>query len=146
MPNQEMEELIASKLREGFIHPGNKENNFQPTPIVLPLKGSAGMPKELADLLNGTAKLLSECIVSLIEGEGDSEIVPKGEIRSMRRAAGDKMPTMIPVYCRCDKQRTDPLITLTVTDPGNVVIDGPTLIRGLARREAKHPHAVIKNA
>jgi hypothetical protein len=35
---------------------------------------------------------------------------------------------------------------LTVTDPSAVFIDGPTVIRGLARREAKHPHGVIKNA
>src|SRR4051794_31667478 len=117
MSNPDMEELIASKLRDGFIHPGNKENNFQPTPIVLPLKGSAGMPKEMADLMDGTAKLLSECIISLIEGEGDSEIVPKAEIRSIRRAAGDLVATQMPVYCRCDTKRTDPLMVLTVTDP-----------------------------
>lgn len=146
MPNPEIEELIAQKLREGFVHPGNEANDYQPTPILLPFKNSAGMPDEYAKLLNATATNLSECIVALIEGEGGCEIVPKGEARTLRRAAGDKMPTMMKVYCRCDQKRNDPLMILSVSDPENVVIDGPTLIRGLNRREAKHPHAVIKDA
>jgi hypothetical protein len=144
MPNPDMAELIAQKLRTGLTHPGYPDKGIEPTAIPLPFVSKAGMPKEMSDLMDGTAKLLSEAIIDIEETDGDCEIVPRGEARSLRRAAGDKMPTTMLVYCRCDKKRADPLISLTVTDPDNIVIDGPTLIRGLARREAKHPHAVIK--
>lgn len=139
MSNQRIADLIAKALQEGFIHPGDPDKGIPETPILLPFKPSPGMPKEMGDLMSGTVKLLSECIVSLIETEGDSDIVPKAEVRTMRHAfnPGDAAPRM-PVYCHCDK--IIPLMVLSVRDPAHVVVDGRSLIRGLSTRGAQCPH------
>lgn len=145
MSNEAIEQMLAEKFQTGFLHPGDPENDVPPTPVVLPFKPSPGMPKEMGDLMTGTAKLLAECVVSEIETTGDCEIVPRGEMRSMRRSIGDDdAMSLMPIYCRCDTKRQRPLAVLTVIDPGNVVVDGAAFIRELSKRDPKCPHEVIK--
>lgn len=143
MANERIANLLAKGLAEGLIHPGNEATGMPARPIILPLKPSASHPKEMADLLNGTTKLLSEAIVSTIEVEGDSEIVPKSEARSMRKAVGEgpNGPFHVPVHCLCDTGRSDPLVILTMDgSDGPITVDGPSLLRSLAQRRVAHPH------
>jgi len=143
--DERIAQLISEKLRDGIIHPGYPDRDVPPKPIMLPFKKTAGMPKEMSDLMAETAKQLAEAIVDLIEGEGNSDIVPKDEVRSMRRAAGAGDPvSTVPVYCRCNRNRDDPLAILSVTDPAAIIVDGGTLIRGLAKRSPTCPHGVIE--
>lgn len=146
MPNQLIAELIARKLRDGLLHPGDPERNIAPTPIALPFR-TTGMPAEMADLINDTVKLLSEAIVHAIESEGDCEIVPRADAKSLRIAAGDKAgaPNLVPVHCRCDRDFQNPLVILTVTDPDRIVVDGRVVIANMARRSEKCPHEEIQN-
>jgi hypothetical protein len=139
-------ELIASKLRTGFIHPGDRGRGIPETPIVLPFATRAGQPKEMSDLMDGTVKLLAEAIMFTITGEGDTELVPRAEARTLRHAAGTGPggPTMVPVHCRCDRKFTEPLAVLAVTDPARIVIDGKAIIRELGKREIACPHKRIE--
>lgn len=143
-PNRRIIDLIAKGLREGFVHPGDPERDVPPTPVVLPFKAAPGQPKEMTDLLDGTVKLLSECIVSTIVNEGQTDLVPRAEAAAMRRAVGDGPdgPELVPVHCRCDTKRQNPLMILTVTDPERIVVDGGSLLRGLAKRSPRCPHDV----
>lgn len=138
--------LLTEKLQHGFVHPGDRGKGIPPTPIALPFKPTPGMPKEMGDLMIGTAKLLAECIVSTIEVDGESEIVPRTEAKAMRRAVGEgpSGPAMVPVHCRCDRKFANPLIVLTVTDPDRIVIDGRTLLRGMAGRSPQCPHGPLE--
>lgn len=146
MANEHVQRVLAEKLRDGFLHPGDPEHDVPPTPILLPFRPPKGAPKEMADLMNGTIKLLTECIVAAIEQDADCEIVPRAEAATMRRAVGmgPEGPAITPVFCRCDTKRANPLALLTVTDPdAPIVIDGPTLLRGLHRRGVDCPHEVL---
>lgn len=145
MANPEIAALIAEGLQKGFVHPGDPERDIKPTPIVLPFKPSAGMPKEMGDLLSSTAKMLGECIVELIETKGASEIVPVAEAKTMRRAVSKAPKTSFasPVYCRCDTGRSNPLVSLTILDPEAIVVDGPALIRGMHARQVECPHEPV---
>lgn len=144
MPNPELAALIANALQNGIMYPGDPERRIAPRPIMLPFKPSAGMPQEMADLMSETTRQLGEAIVHLIETTGDSEIVPKAQIRSLRHAAGAetaRQPVM-PVSCRhCDTT----LMQLTVDDPASVRIDGRALLRNLRKLDAKCPHQAVKS-
>lgn len=141
MPNRQIEELIAERLRTGIVHPGDRGRGIAPTPIALPFGAKPGMPKEMADLMDGTVKLLAEAIVHTIEKDGDCEIVPRSEVRGLRRAVGDEpIRAMLPVHCHCDTTLSEPLMVLTVIDPEHITVDGPALITGLAKRKSTCPH------
>lgn len=136
--NTELVDKIAQGLRKGFIHPGDPKRGTKPTPIMLPFGGTPGMPPEMVDLLDGTAKLLAECIVALIEQDG--EVVERDELRALRYTAADTAlnPLGTPVYCRCNK--VDPLLVLTILDPTRAVVDGPAVLRALHQRTIECPH------
>lgn len=140
---QRVAELIADRLRKGLIHPGDPDREIPPTPLKLPFGPAPGRPPEMEKLLDRTVTLLSEAIIHTIIVDGDCEITPRAEAKSLRIAAGDKAgaPNMVPIHCHCD--RVNPLAVLTVTDPDNIVVDGRTLLSQLARREAKCPHKVV---
>lgn len=143
---QDMIDLIAEKLRNGIVHPGDRGRGIPETPIVLPFTTRLGQPKEMTDLMDGTVKLLAEALIFAITGEGDSEIVPRTEARSLRHAAGTGPagPTMVPIYCRCDRKFEEPLAVIPVTDPARIVVDGRAMIRELGKREVKCPHKRIE--
>lgn len=146
MANVRIAGLIAKKLREGIVHPGDPERDMPPRPIMLPFTHAPGRPQEMNDLLDETVKVLSEAIVHIIEVDGNVEMVDHTEARAMRKALGQgpEGPQAVPLHCHCDSQRVDPLAILTVDDPDVVLVDGAALIRGLSRREVKCPHSVVK--
>lgn len=132
--------LIAKGLREGFTTPG-KPNAAK---ILLPQFRTTGMPKEMAELADETATLLGEAIAGLIESEG-VEMIAKEEIAQLREAArtiehDDSARRVIPIYCRCDKARSQPLAIITVTDSPAIVIDGKQMIGSLAKLSPECPH------
>lgn len=145
---QAMAELIAKRLREGMIHPGDPDNDVGPTPIMLPFSHAPGRPKEMNDLLDATVKLLSEAIVFTIVAEGECDITPRDEVAELRMAAGEITPgtNVIPVHCHCDTSRTDPLALLTMTNPNFIVVNGPAILRGLRGRSEKCPHERVDDA
>lgn len=142
MSNPEIVELIAAKLKSGdLVHPGDPDKDIPPTPIALPFKSVPGMPEEMTQLMDRSAQLLAEAVVSIIETDGDSEIVPRTEAKAMRKAVGEGPvgPQVVPLHCRCGGP---PLAMLSVTDPDRIIVDGSALILGLTAREAACPHKV----
>jgi len=138
MSNKKIAELISKGLRDGFVHPGRKGS--EPTPIILPMFRTAGMPKEMTELVDETADLLGEAIVALIEKEGSSEIVGKEKVAELRVADENAPRRQVAVHCRCDRGRTNPLAILSVTNSSRVILDGKQLINGLAARSPECPH------
>lgn len=142
---KQMAELVADKLRSGIVHPGDPAREIAPTPIVLPFGKTAGRPKEMENLLDKTATLLAEAIVHTIVSQGDVELVPRAQAATMRINAGEAGAGLrvVPIHCRCDAGRRDPLAILTVADPDCIVTDGQILISGLHKRKAACPHELI---
>ena len=146
MSNQKIAALITDALVEGrLVHPGDPARDLPERQIVLPIFQSEGQPKEVADLMSTTAKFLGEAIVHLIETEGETSMVPTGELADMRVATTPEAPgrRIVKVHCRCDTDRSMPLAVLTVDSSDRVVIDGKQLISGLHRRSAEHPHGPV---
>lgn len=138
MPNKKIAELISNGLRNGLVHPGR--DGGPPTPIILPLFRTAGMPPEMGDLVNETVTLLGEAVVALIEGEGGSEIVDREEVAEFRIADEAAPQRQVAVHCRCDKKHADPLAILTVTNSPYITVDAKQLIKGLGVRSIECPH------
>jgi len=146
MPDrQALINLIAQRLSTGLEHPGDPARNIPPRPIALPFGKTAGMPEEMADLVNGTVTMIAEAIVYLIETDGATELVPREEARAMRDAVSEGIPEgpFVPLLCRCDRERNRPLAMLMMTSPEAIIIDGPTLIRGLHKRRVECPHEMM---
>lgn len=145
MPNARIAELISARLRSGLVHPGDPDKGLPSRQVALPFGNQVGMSTEMSDLLDKTTELLGEAIVHLIESDGASEIVDRGEAVTMRRAVGDAPPPgLVAVHCRCDKGKSDPLVILTAPGPDDrIVIDGGALIRGLSAREPACPHRKV---
>lgn len=142
MPNQKMAELLARKLREGITHPGDPATQMPPRVIALPVFRTAGLPKEVAQQVDVTVKLLAEAIVHTIEVDGEGEIAPRAELESMRANAEDAAQDlrMLAVHCRCDGRYQDPLLMLTVTNESHIVIDGKQVLGALQQRAVECPH------
>ena len=142
MPNKVVAELISAKLSSGLTCPADPEFNPKETDIVLPAFRTAGMPDEVVKQVGVMSSMLGRAIVHLIESS-NFEIVDRAEIvrlRNLEAAAGGQRSRVVPVHCRCDRERRDPLLVLTATDDPVVVIDGRQLIRGLAGRTSECPH------
>jgi hypothetical protein len=138
MPSPKIADLIAAKLRDGVVHPGDPAKDVQPRTIALPFGMRAGQPQEMLDLMDATTTMLAEAIVNIIEVDGDSVIIGHDELAAMQAAVPDKGAT-IPVYCRCDPKGA-PLALLPMTHPDRVVMDGAALIHALSKREVACPH------
>lgn len=142
MTNQRIADMITQKLlSNGLVHPGDPVAGRPPMPIVLPVFGRAGMSKEMADLSNAMAKLLGEAIVHAIETDGASVIVDRQEAIDLQ-AVADTSPgsKVVPVHCRCDRNRTDPLMHITVDGKPRIMVDGKQLIGSLSKRNPDCPH------
>jgi hypothetical protein len=140
MPNDRIAELIERKFISGLEHPGDPQNGVPAKPLQLPIFNTTGMPKEMADLVLGTARTLAEAIVHLIETDGGSEIVDKLELERLRAVGAETAPETLAVHCKCDRNRTDPLMLLTYDGGPRVVIDAPALLTGLQYRKTGCPH------
>lgn len=140
MDSKRIAGLIAKGLREGLTRPGQPNA----AKILLPQFRTAGMPKEMAELADETANLLGEAIASLIETEGGVEMIAKEDIAQLREEARsveqDSARRVVPIHCRCDKARSQPLAILTVTDSPTIVVDGKQLIGNLAALSPECPH------
>lgn len=147
MPDPRMADLITTHLASGLLHPGNPENDKPPWTIMLPFRSSPGMPKEMVEQLNVTAKAIGEAIIHLIETEGQSVIVSRDELARLRytqdQAVGTAAAGVLPVHCRCDRNYSDPLMYLTVDNTERVVINGRQLLKGLAGRSVDCPHTRV---
>lgn len=135
---------IAAALRDGITHPGDKGKGLPPRPIMLPFKGTAGMPQEMADLMTATTNLLGEAIVHLIEQSHD--IVAKGLVTELQSKVDAKpyMGREVSVHCNCDRDRANPLVIFDIDTDPIVVIDGKRLIEVLSKRTIECPHEVKK--
>ena len=132
--------MIAKGLRDGLSRAGDPNA----AKILLPQFRTVGMPKEMAELADETATLLGEAIADLIETEGEIEMIAKDDIARLREDArsvdNDSARRIVPIHCRCDKTRSQPLAILTVTDAPAIVIDGKQLIGNLAALSPECPH------
>jgi hypothetical protein len=147
VPNKPIADLIAATLPSGLTHPGDPEGNRGEMVINLPAFRTAGLPEQVAEQVSVTTTLLAEAIVHLIETAGDSEIVDREELtrlRNLEARVGGEGTRMIPVHCRCDGGRADPLLVLTVSDRSTIVVDGKQLLKGLSRRGIDCPHKVLR--
>lgn len=145
MPNQKIVDLLANKLREGITHPGDPAREIPPRVIQLPVFRTVGLPKEVADQVDATVKLLAEAVVHTIEVDGEGEIAPKVELANMRANADNARADlrMVAVHCRCDGRREDPLVMLTVTNESQVVVDGKQILGALVTRSVECPHGRV---
>jgi hypothetical protein len=89
MPSPKIADLIASKLRDGIVHPGDPAKNVQPRTIALPFGMRAGQPQEMLDLMDATTTMLAEAIVHIIETDGDTALVPRDELEVLQAAVLD---------------------------------------------------------
>ncbi|QIG58470.1 hypothetical protein HWD06_gp095 [Mycobacterium phage Cornie] len=139
--NQAAVRLLAQTFPHGLLHPGD---DVTPSRVV-PVPGFrvTGMaPEQAEELVGESAKVFAEALVHLLES--DFEIVPRGEMQQLRLDAAEVPDGVrtVQVHCHCDVQRRDPLFELTVDKSDVVVVNGPGIVAGLARREAQCPHKV----
>lgn len=136
MPNTAIAELIAAKLPE-LTHPGHGQGA-----IALPVASfrTAGIPPEMAEQFARDAGypsaniplLVAEALVHLIETDGDSEIVRRSELATMRAATAAAEPArnrQITVHCHCGT----PLFTAQFRDfdTDKPCVAGPELIKAM---------------
>lgn len=142
MPNQKMAELLATKLREGITHPGDPATEMPARVITLPVFRTVGLPKEVAEQVDLTVKLLAEAIVHTIEVDGEGEIAPRAELANIRANAENAASEvrMMAVHCRCDGKRQDPLLMLAVTNEAQITVDGKQVLGALSQRSIECPH------
>lgn len=91
MPNQPIADLLARSFGEGFVHPGDGKTG----PVVVPIAGyrTTGMPPQMADIMDISAKLLGEAIVHTIETNGDGNtIITNTELEQLRARADARPP------------------------------------------------------
>jgi len=83
MTNVAVAQMLAGKLSEGLIHPG--DDTTPARVLVLPGFRTVGMPEAMAVEVNDYAKLIAEAIVATIVDDG-SAIVPAEELALIRKA------------------------------------------------------------
>lgn len=147
MTNRDAIALLAKRLPDGLLHPG--DDHSPPFAIPLPGLNASVIPQDMADQFSAdagipkgnTAQLVAEAAVHTLEAEGDFEIITKAELAALRQQAADAPDgrRVVKVYCQCDSGRVDPLLTLAVGKSDEVVIPGNLLLPHLARRDPQCP-------
>lgn len=144
MANEAIAELIASRLPT-LVHPGDEKT--KPFSIPLPMFATAAaLPPEMAEQFAAEAdlpspdiaKLTAEAIVGLIEGEGESVIIPKTELAQLRSDATINVEKHRQPRVRC-KTCGSPLFRINVdtTDP---TVNGHQFLEALATLSPECPH------
>jgi len=95
--NENIIALMAKGLREGLPHPGDRDNNQSPQLITFPGMRMHGVPQQVLDQLAQEAglpssdmpRLVAEAMVNLIQTDGESEIVLRSELASLRQARAE---------------------------------------------------------
>lgn len=140
--NNAVADLIAKGLQEGLVHPGDPTKGQDPIAIPLPLK-TVGMPPELKRQVQAQVKLMAEAITALIETR--YTIIDTDEFAALRNTAdlADSQPGQrISLHCRCDTNRRNPLLRLTVKGE-HAIVDGRQLLTGLTKRSVDCPHNIL---
>lgn len=127
---------IAQGFQTGFAHPTDPQN--QP-PILTMAFRTTGLDPDTAQAVDEAAHMLGEAITAAIET--DHVIVPRADYERIKADASGPARS-VAVHCHCDTGRTDPLLNLSVRGPTSVV-DGPAVLRGLARRPVECPHKLV---
>ncbi len=156
--NQAAVDLLAARLAAGLIHPGDPERGQQPTPLLLPGLSSTGIPPEMAEHFarvaglptNDAPRLLAEAIVHAIEAElaGGSTIVADATLTALQHAAAEAEgdTRVLSVFCHCDPTHASPLLALLTTRSSDTaMVDGKTLLGGLAQRAVNCPHDPVSH-
>lgn len=142
MTNTAAVALIAERLPEGLMHPGDGKK--QP-PKLIPLPGlknlgispeqAAHFAKQAGMPANDAPKLIAEAVVHLIETDlnGGSTIISNAELEQLRAQAatiGDVNPNSptVAIHCHCNLAK--PVLHLAV-GRAMVVMDGAGLRKRL---------------
>jgi hypothetical protein len=135
MPNPAAVTLIAARLPNGLVHPGDGDK--QPAKLIpLPGLSNLGLPQGMAEHFAKEAGMpssdvpqrIAEAIVHTLETDGDLELVPRAELEQLRAQAAtldDVNPNAPVVIVRCGCN-TEPILQLSIGRP-LMVIDGKAL-------------------
>lgn len=122
--------LLTRMFSTGSLpHPGDENTPSRLIPI--PGFRSVGMSDEQAqEMIGSAAKLWSEAIVSVIQGE--YELLTKADAAQLRQDAADAPDgtRVLTLYDRTDHQLKSPLLQLTVGKSNDVMVN-PALLRKL---------------
>ena len=135
MATEQVFEKITNAIRTGLPHPGNPDTDQPPTTITLPGFNGKGLPPELGEHITGTARLMAEAIVALIEA--DNEIVLIEEIARLCRVTADAPHQNISIVCRKCGQ---PLVVFLSNGDPQIAVDPAPLLTRLAARDPACPH------
>lgn len=96
--------LISNGFVNGMYHPGNDQDQ-KPSTIHLPLFRTAGLPPELYQQTEATVKMMGESIVWMINNDGNSEIIDKGELAKLREDLSNSQAEVDRLKREADKLR-----------------------------------------
>lgn len=148
MPNQAVADLLARKLGDGLIHPGDETTGG--SPIVVPLMGyrTAGMSPEQVEAygLNKNAKLVGEAIVNTVERDG-WEIISQAELGRLRQLAAQAetgvatLPPYMSLHCNmCQSTADQFILRLPANADQTYRVDVKNLIRSIGGLNPECPH------
>lgn len=136
MINEAVAQLIAENLPH-LVHPGGDKG---PIPLALPMFRNSAIPADAAKQMAAEAGLPSldvttltaEAIAHLLDEHGYDLTITKTEVAQLRTdaAAGIQRHRTPQIHCTCGT----PLFNVDI-DADNPTINGPALIRELAKRE-----------
>jgi len=139
MSNTAVAQMLAVKLAEGLVHPG--DDNTPATVLQLPGFRTVGMPPQLAEQVTDYAKLISEAIVATIEDDG-SAIVPASELAQIRKAVAEMTEPVTVRVIRVNCTVCGNFLFSMNTDPTNPNpgVNGPYFLGQLQAIPAECPH------
>jgi hypothetical protein len=145
LSNEPIADLIASRL-PNLVHPGDEQTKAFCIPLPM-FRAAAAIPPEQAEQFAAAAnlptadvaKLTAEAVVSLIETEGASEIVPKTELAELRTIADTTEPPKHRQPRVCCNVCGKPLFRINV-DTENPKVAGKQFLEALATLDPDCPH------
>lgn len=115
--------LLAERLPNGLVHPGDPNSNQPAKVIPLPGLSNLGMPPGMAEhfaeeagFTNDAPKMIAEAIVNALESGGFA-IVAQAELEQQRAglatpADANPAAPSVAVYCACN--RKEPIFSVSV--------------------------------
>jgi hypothetical protein len=150
MPNRQVADLIARRLPE-LVHPGDAQTPAMVLP--LPMFRQQALPPEMAEHFAKEAgfpkanvnMLVAEAIVSLIETEGEIELVTRPELAKLRLDATSGMERNRQVKLTC-RLCGNPIINKMNVDTNNPTVDGVRFLTALQKMNKSCPHNTLESA
>lgn len=134
--NQAVARLLAGKLSEGFVHPGDDKSPA--TVLVLPGFRTVGMPAPMAEQISDYATLIGEAIVATIEDDGNA-IVSAAELAQIReRLDMTTPPAQHTIRVECAVCGTFMFSLNVAVD--NPKINGPYFLTEMTKLTVDCPH------